>query len=113
MAALRTAPLRVPVPSSPARSRTFLRLQHSDLSPALCVRASPHRQGMGRMATMFKNESQAIGLGIVGICAAGAMMSLTWFGIVSDRKPSTFTPAWKKATVKYRAAQNQDPITNQ
>ena len=69
---------------------------------------------MGRMAaSMFKNEGQAVGIGIVAICSAGAFMSLSWFGYVSDRVPSTLTPAWKKATVKYRAAQNQDPITNQ
>ena len=69
---------------------------------------------MGRCAqTMFKNEGQALFMGITGICAAGGFLALSWKAYVADRMPSTFSPAWKKATVKYRAAQNQDPITNQ
>ena len=30
-----------------------------------------------------------------------------WFAWIADRKPHTFSPAWVKATAKYRAAQNQ------
>jgi hypothetical protein len=40
-------------------------------------------------------------------------MGSFWLAIASDRKPGTHTDAWRKATAKYRAAQNQDPITNQ
>ena len=36
---------------------------------------------------------------------------MMWFSYIADRKPRTFSPAWQKATVKYRAAQNQDPIS--
>lgn len=31
---------------------------------------------------------------------------------VSSKIPSTITPEWKRATIKYRAAQAQDPISN-
>ena len=67
---------------------------------------------MGRCYGMFKSEAQGIIAGVGGICAAGVFLSLSWFTYIADRKPRTFTPAWEKATVKYRAAQNQDPISN-
>ena len=70
-------------------------------------------RGMGRAAQMFKSESSQILTGVLGICAAGGMVDFMWMGWISDRKPKTMTPAWKAATLKYRAAQNQDPITNQ
>jgi len=70
-------------------------------------------RGMGRMASMFQNEGQAVGMGIVGVCLVGLSMGGFWFSLIADRKPGTFTPAWQAATIKYRAAQNQDPITNQ
>lgn len=68
---------------------------------------------MGRAGTkfMFKTENQAIIAGIAGICVAGGTLALSWKAYVADRMPGTFNPAWRKATVKYRAAQNQDPIT--
>ena len=44
--------------------------------------------------------------------AIGVLMGVGWLARISDRKPSTMTPAWKAATAKYRAAQNQDPISN-
>ena len=59
------------------------------------------------------NETQAVLLGISGICAAGGFVALSWFAYVADRKPRTFSPQWIAATAKYRAAQNQDPISNQ
>ena len=62
---------------------------------------------------MFVNESQGVAVGIAGVCAAGLAMGGVWFAWVADRKPRTFTPAWAAATAKYRAAQNQDPISNQ
>ena len=70
---------------------------------------------MGRMAQfgMFKSEAQAIVSGVGGIVVAGGALTLMWFAWISDRKPRTFSPAWQKATVKYRAAQNQDPISSQ
>ena len=69
--------------------------------------------GLGRgMGRMFQNEMQGVIAGTGGICLAGCMLSLSWFTYIADRKPRTFTPAWEKATVKYRAAQNQDPISN-
>ena len=62
---------------------------------------------------MFTSESQGVATGIAAVCTAGVAMAGTWFAWVSDRKPKTFSPAWVKATATYRAAQNQDPITNQ
>ena len=51
--------------------------------------------------------------GIVGICGAGLAIGSVWFAAIAHKKPSTMNPAWQKATAKYRAAQNQDPISNQ
>jgi len=70
---------------------------------------------MGRCASqygIFKSEAQAIIAGVGGICAAGGVLSLMWFTYISERIPRTFSPAWQKATVKYRAAQNQDPVSS-
>ena len=71
-------------------------------------------RGMGRCAPygVFKSEGQAIVAGVGGICAAGLFLGASWFAWIGDRKPRTFSPAWQKATIKYRAAQNQDPISN-
>ena len=66
---------------------------------------------MGRCYGMFKSEAQAIITGVGGICGVGVVWAGMWFAYIADRKPRTFTPAWQKATVKYRAAQNQDPIS--
>jgi len=52
-------------------------------------------------------------MGTLGICVAGFTIGGAWFTWISGRKPRTLTPAWAAATAKYRAAQNQDPITNQ
>ena len=60
---------------------------------------------------MIKNDSNQVIFGVAGICAAGVGIGGAWFAWIADRKPRTFTPAWKAATAKYRAAQNQDPIT--
>ena len=62
---------------------------------------------------LFKSEGQAVAIGITGICAAGGVTAMLWFNHISDRIPKTFSPAWQKATAKYRAAQNQDPISAQ
>lgn len=61
---------------------------------------------------LFASEAQTVVVGIGGVCAAGISMAVCWFAWVADRKPKTMTPAWAKATATYRAAQNQDPITN-
>ena len=61
---------------------------------------------------LLKNETQQILAGIAGVSIVGTLMGLGWLARISDRKPSTMTPAWKAATAKYRAAQNQDPISN-
>ena len=66
---------------------------------------------MGPLA-LLKNETQQILAGIAGVSIVGTLMGLGWLARISDRKPSTMTPAWKAATAKYRAAQNQDPISN-
>jgi hypothetical protein len=34
------------------------------------------------------------------------------FPAVSHKMPATLGPEWKRATIKYRAAQAQDPISN-
>jgi|TARA_B100000524_G_scaffold348039_1_gene251393 hypothetical protein len=41
------------------------------------------------------------------------MLSLAVPIAVEHKKPTTMTPQWKSATAKYRAAQNQDPISSQ
>ena len=71
-------------------------------------------RGLGRCASygVFKSEAQAIITGVAGICGTGGLLTLSWFAYIADRKPRTFSPGWQKATQKYRAAQNQDPIAN-
>ena len=61
---------------------------------------------------LLKNETQHILVGTAAVSNIGALMGVGWLARISDRKPSTMTPAWKAATAKYRAAQNQDPISN-
>jgi len=61
---------------------------------------------------LLKNETQQILAGTAAVSIVGALMGVGWLARISDRKPSTMTPAWKAATAKYRAAQNQDPISN-
>ena len=53
-----------------------------------------------------------VALLLLAFSIVGALMGVGWLARISDRKPSTMTPAWKAATAKYRAAQNQDPISN-
>ena len=48
----------------------------------------------------------------MGIVVAAGVVTGGWFASIAHLKPRTFSPAWQKATVKYRAAQNQDPISN-
>ena len=69
-------------------------------------------RGMGRCYGMFKSEGQAIIAGCASVTAIGALLTTMWYAYIGDRIPRTFTPAWQKATAKYRAAQNQDPISN-
>lgn len=64
-------------------------------------------RGMGRAAS----EGGKVLGGIFVVCMAGAGMYGSYAMAVADRVPGTFAPQWKAATVKYRAAQNQDPIT--
>ena len=45
------------------------------------------------------------------ISIAGIFIGSMWFAYVKDRKPRTLNAQWEKATAKYRAAQNQDPIS--
>ena len=61
---------------------------------------------------LLKNETQQILAGTAAVSIVGVLMGVGWLARISDRKPSTMTPAWKAATAKYRAAQNQDPISN-
>ena len=61
---------------------------------------------------MFKSEGQQVLLGTGGIVAVGLATAAAWFGSIADKKPKTMNLQWQKATAKYRAAQNQDPITN-
>ena len=61
---------------------------------------------------LLKNETQQILAGTAAVSIVGALMGVGWLARSSDRKPSTMTPAGKAATAKYRAAQNQDPISN-
>ena len=70
------------------------------------VRIAPH-------AGVFNTEGQSVVLGTLAVSAVGVGMASFWFALASDRKPTTHTDAWRKATAKYRAAQNQDPITSQ
>eukprot|EP00322_Chrysochromulina_rotalis_P017941 CAMPEP_0115827786 /NCGR_PEP_ID=MMETSP0287-20121206/227_1 /TAXON_ID=412157 /ORGANISM="Chrysochromulina rotalis, Strain UIO044" /LENGTH=66 /DNA_ID=CAMNT_0003280961 /DNA_START=171 /DNA_END=371 /DNA_ORIENTATION=+ len=66
------------------------------------------------MAAGIFSGNQQVVLGTAGICVAGLAIGFSWFGYIADRKPGTLkNPAWAAATAKYRAAQNQDPITNQ
>eukprot|EP00322_Chrysochromulina_rotalis_P003715 CAMPEP_0115866256 /NCGR_PEP_ID=MMETSP0287-20121206/20155_1 /TAXON_ID=412157 /ORGANISM="Chrysochromulina rotalis, Strain UIO044" /LENGTH=106 /DNA_ID=CAMNT_0003320817 /DNA_START=28 /DNA_END=347 /DNA_ORIENTATION=- len=70
--------------------------------------------GYSRMAAASSSGNQQVVLGTAGICVAGLAIGFSWFGYIADRKPGTLkNPAWAAATAKYRAAQNQDPITNQ
>ena len=62
---------------------------------------------------MFKSPATAVFVGTSAISIAGLAIGSMWFAYVSDRKPRTLkNPQWAKATAKYRAAQNQDPISN-
>ncbi|KAL1503290.1 hypothetical protein AB1Y20_011342 [Prymnesium parvum] len=63
------------------------------------------------LGAAVKGEGMQVLVGTLGICAAGVAVSMAWFAHIADRKPRTFTPQWKAATAKYRAAQNQDPIS--
>ena len=91
--------------------------------------------GMG-MLSMVKGETAQVLAGTGGVCAVGAFIfglysassashspapapartprrsSSVLLGAVSSKLPGTFSPQWKMATAKYRAAMNQDPITN-
>lgn len=60
---------------------------------------------------MFKSPAVAVFAGTTAISIAGIFIGSMWFAYVADRKPRTHTAQWSKATAKYRAAQNQDPIT--
>lgn len=75
-----------------------------------CAQSAPAVRAFGGV---FKSEGQAVMAGIVGICGAGLAIGSVWFAAIAHKKPSTMNPAWQKATAKYRAAQNQDPISNQ
>lgn len=61
----------------------------------------------------MKNDTNQVVMGVAAISAAGIGIGSMWFAWISGRKPKTLTPGWAAATAKYRAAQNQDPITNQ
>ena len=60
---------------------------------------------------MFKSPGMAVTIGTAAISMAGLALGGMWFAYISDRKPRTMNPQWEKATAKYRAAQNQDPIS--
>ena len=88
------------------------------------------------LLAMVKGEAAQVMTGTAGVCAAGALIFglysassachspaprpyplpsthlLRLLRAVSSRLPGTFSPQWKIATAKYRAAMNQDPITN-
>ena len=59
------------------------------------------------------SEGGAVVMGIAGICATGGVIYAAWMANIASRKPKTFSPQWVAATAKYRAAQNQDPISSQ
>ena len=61
---------------------------------------------------MFKSPATAVAVGTTAISLAGIVIGSMWFAYVADRKPRTLNAQWAKATAKYRAAQNQDPISN-
>lgn len=65
---------------------------------------------MGRCYGMFKTEAQAIIAGTAGISLAGCAIATLWFASISHKLPSTMTPAWEKATAKYRAAQSASRV---
>ncbi len=67
---------------------------------------------MGRCMGMFKTEAQGIVVGSTAIVAIAGVLTTMWYARISDRLPRTFSPQWQKATARYRAAQNQDPISN-
>ena len=46
-------------------------------------------------------------MGTMTISAIGIAVGGLWFWKISDKKPRTLTPAWNRATIKYRAVQNQ------
>ena len=74
---------------------------------------SPHPTTGAPPIGILKYDSNQVIMGPLGICVAGFTIGGAWFTWISGRKPRTLTPAWAAATAKYRAAQNQDPITNQ
>ena len=61
---------------------------------------------------IFKSEGMQVAAGVGGICVVGLVTAGAWFASIADKKPKTMTAQWARATAKYRAAQNQDPITN-
>mmetsp|Transcript_75440 Transcript_75440/g.149684 ORF Transcript_75440/g.149684 Transcript_75440/m.149684 type:complete len:83 (+) Transcript_75440:48-296(+) len=71
------------------------------------------RMGMGRMGMGASNDGPAVMGGVAAICAIGAGVYGMWLLRIADRKPKTFSPQWVAATAKYRAAQQQDPISQQ
>jgi hypothetical protein len=71
-------------------------------------------QVLGRAAgQLFKSEGQGVVTGVAAICAAGVAVYGLWVASIADKKPKTMNASWQKATIKYRAEQMQDPITNQ
>ncbi len=62
---------------------------------------------------MFHGAGTQVFAGTALIVAAGVGGGLLWFGMISGKKPRTMTQGWNKATAKYRAAMNNDPITGQ
>ena len=93
-------------------------MRHARCTGGGCVEneSSYVEMGMGRGGVAFlnviKGEGQQVAVGTAVVCVAGLLLGKVWFAAIEYKKPSTMTPQWAAATVKYRAAQNQDPITH-
>ena len=67
--------------------------------------------GVGFFPGIFKTENQQVAALSGVICAAGTLYYIAFNLSVAHKLPSTFSPQWIQAQAKYRAAQNQDPIS--
>jgi len=51
-------------------------------------------------------------MGTLAVGVFGSAFYLSLKAGNSSKLPTTISPEWKRATIKYRAAQVQDPISN-
>jgi len=58
------------------------------------------------------SQSSVVSVSTAAVTVVGISVYTIFKASMAGKVPSTITPEWKRATIKYRAAQVQDPISN-